>query len=156
MYVASMWPKHEASNIELPGRSSTASAQSGIEGEKTCSEARALLSHTVDTLQATTVEHIATTAWLLDETVADDHGIVRTPQDKIQIKLVEEGQCEETPMKDLPTLVEGNRRGARRGTKRAILSGAAAFSGNITQQRSEPRLHLGQDVMLLLRATFNT
>ena len=55
---------NEASNFELPGRSSTASAQSGTEGEKTCSEARALLSHTVDTLQATTVEHIATTAWL--------------------------------------------------------------------------------------------
>ena len=63
---------------------------------------------------------------------------------------VEEGQCEETPMKDLPTLVEeGNHRGARRGTKRDILSGAGAFSGSIAQ-RSEPRLHLGQHSWILL------
>lgn len=57
------------------------------------------------------------------------------------MKLVEESQFEETS--DLQTLIEeDHHRGLQRGTKRAILSGAGAFSGNLTQQRNDPHLHL--------------
>ena len=109
---------------------------------KARSEARALLDHTVNGLQAATVEHIAAVAWHLDEKSTDIQGLTRTPCDKIQVKLVEESQFEETS--DLQTLIEeDHHRGLQRGTKRAILSGAGAFSGNLTQQRNDPHLHLG-------------
>lgn len=112
-------------------------------------EARALLDHTVNLLQAATVERIAAVAWHLDEKSADNQGLTRTPCDKIQVKVVEESQSEETS--GLQNLIEEDRhRGLLRGTKRAILSGAGAFSGNLTQQRCDPHLYLGPRSWVLL------